>query len=274
MRIAHFSDPHFAVFSSDLRQFLSKRWIGNLNLLLNRSKNYQEMHLRLLPALFKTLEVKTVCLTGDLTTTSLDSEFELAKEFVGAFEVPFHIVPGNHDCYTKEAEKNGTFYRYFPNLSLQTSRIDVQFMGQKWWWVGIDAAIATPIGCSYGLFTLQMQHDLRKTLEAIPKDDHIIIGNHFPLYPKGSPHHHLKGADLLQNVVHEFQNIRLYLHGHDHHPYTRAGSPFVLNAGSSAHKRLGAFTIIDLSETEFSLQNYVWKGIWEKDWLLKEHFSK
>ena len=120
-QIVHISDPHFAAVTYNPMQFLSKRWLGNLNLMLFRNKSYQTDHLMHLPALFKALDVEAVCITGDMASTSRHEEFKLAKKFVDQFRekgMKTFVLPGNHDVYTKGAEREKRFYHYFPSEAL------------------------------------------------------------------------------------------------------------------------------------------------------------
>ncbi|NGX53770.1 MAG: 3',5'-cyclic adenosine monophosphate phosphodiesterase CpdA [Chlamydiae bacterium] len=116
IRLAHLSDPHFASVTYSPRQFFSKRWLGNTNLILFRKKAYQTDHLKHIPELLETLDVETVFITGDVATTSRDEEFAKAAAFASKFKQPVHLVPGNHDCYTRGSDREKRFYRYFPAL--------------------------------------------------------------------------------------------------------------------------------------------------------------
>ena len=80
LRIAHLSDPHFSKITYSPRQFLSKRWMGNLNLLLFRNQAYQTQYLWHLPELVESLEVESVFITGDFSSTSLNEEFLEGKK--------------------------------------------------------------------------------------------------------------------------------------------------------------------------------------------------
>ena len=81
MKLAHLSDPHFSQIGLTRESFKTKRWIGALNLLLFRQKSYNTEHLQDLPAFLKTLDLDHICITGDFSSLSLDSEFAEAKEF-------------------------------------------------------------------------------------------------------------------------------------------------------------------------------------------------
>lgn len=283
LRIAHLSDPHFSSLSFNLKQFLSKRWIGNLNLFLFRNRAYQTEHLWHLPELLKTLEVEATFITGDFSSTSLDEEFSEGKRLVTSFEergLPLYVVPGNHDCYTRETQRNRRFYTFFASQSLQEKRVECVKLGKGWWYVGLDCAVASPPFCAYGKFFKATEQHLKEALLKIPSNEHVIIANHFPLFTTGRPEHDLKRAEALQELLHAFPQVKLYLHGHDHTYYIvdlqREGFPLVLNSGSCAHKPDGTFFLIDLFDTECLVQRLLFRKekenfSWVIDW--ERHFN-
>jgi len=255
IKIAHLSDPHFASITYNLNQFLSKRWLGNTNLICFRNKTYQTDHLTHIPNLLSSLGVDAVCITGDFTTTSLDAEYERARAFVDQFKelnLKTFVLPGNHDVYTRESERSARFHHYFPS-SLEKNRIEVQNIAERWWYIGLDCALATGLVFSNGKFFDQMQIDLEKAIASIPPNEFIIIANHFPLFSAVNWRHGLVGAKKLTQILKRHANIKLYLHGHDHVPYivdkVDEGFPLVLNSGSVAHLPKGSFYMLELSDT-------------------------
>ncbi len=252
LRLAHLSDPHFARISLHPNQFLSKRWIGNINLILLRSPFYHITPLFHFPDLMDHHQVHAVCCTGDFATTSLPEEFQEAKNFIKDFNIPVFTVPGNHDCYTKEAEEKKMYYHYFPDHDLEKERVSCKKIKDGWWWIGLDCTLATPPFCAYGKFFSEMHQTLERKLKEIPKSDFVVINNHFPLYPSGDPKHDLRRAKDLQKLLQGFSNVKLYLHGHDHLPYIierkEQNLPIVFNSGSCARKRGGGFTLLDLND--------------------------
>lgn len=275
LRIAHLSDPHFSHITLNPNQFLNKRWIGNINLILFRRHAYQTGHLSHLPELFETLKVEHVCITGDFSSLSLDSEFEAGRQFVQSFSQPVHFIPGNHDCYIKEIENSRRFYDFFPSEDLKTKRVEKKSLGKGWWWIGLDCACATPPFYALGCFFPEMENELIRILSEIPETDRVIIGNHFPLYPTNRSMHDLKRALELQEVLKQYPQVKLYLHGHDHKYYvkdrTKKGLPLVFNSGSAAHRPDGTFFLFDLHEKECLVEKLLFRKdksgfSWVIDW--------
>ncbi len=285
MRIAHLSDPHFTHFTLDPSQFLSKRWMGNWNYQLFRRRAYQTDHLWHLPEFLAALNVDFLFITGDFSSTSLDDEFDESKLFVERFNkagIPTHVLPGNHDCYTKEVEKKRRFYDFFPSEKLRQQRVVSLPLKQGWWYIGLDCALPTPLFCAYGLFTEEMEAQLEQTLSFIPENNRVILANHFPLFTAGRPFHDLKRADALQQLLKKFPQIALYLHGHDHRHYIidrqQEKLPLTLNSGSCAHQPNGTFYLVDLFEKECLIQQLLysqekesctWTIHWQQHYKLK-----
>lgn len=284
LRIAHLSDPHFSKTSFHVSQFFSKRWIGNFNLLFCRKHAYQTEHLWHLPEILKSLNVESVFITGDFSSTSLDAEFAKGKAFVEAFKekgIPFFLVPGNHDCYIKAIEKHKQFYSFFISNDLKEKRVERIFLGKGWWAINLDCAVATPPFCSYGVFSENTEKHLIEALSSIPATDRVLITNHFPLFTTDRPLHDLKRAGALQKVLQRFKQVKLYLHGHDHGHYVidrhEEGFPLVLNCGSCAHKPDGTFFLIDLFDTECLVERLLFRRepnnsfSWSIDW--QKHYE-
>jgi len=260
MRILHLSDPHFSQVCFHPRQFLSKQWLGNLNLALFRRGRYQTSHLEELPELATQLKVEFVMLTGDMSSTSQPIELEMARDFVHLFQQPVLTLPGNHDAYTRTAEQTQIYYHYFPSKDMQALRIEKRSLQKGWWWVGLDCARANNVLKSNGAFYAHMDEPLHDILRNIPQQDSVIIGNHFPLYTRGRPLHDTARAKALQTILRTYPQVKLYLHGHDHAPYMidrqDEGFPLVLNAGTIAYLPGGTFYLLDLNKQECRLTRY------------------
>lgn len=281
LRIAHLSDLHFGYVTKSLTQFLSKRWIGNLNLLLFRRRSYKSDHFLYLPKLLKSLKVDSICFTGDFTATSLPEEFQLAKTFLSSFSIPYFTLPGNHDCYTKQSEKSQEFYRFFPpkngilGHNLGTDRVFCTQIKDNFFWLALDCAVATPPFNAYGIFTEEMREKTEAILTSLSPKDQIIMGCHFPLFSSNRPTHELKNSEKLRDLLKKWPQIKVYLHGHDHKPYIidkrKEGLPLVLNSGCSAIQENGGFYLIDFSDKAYHVQHFFYKE--EKGWYPEVNYT-
>lgn len=270
LRLVHLSDIHFAVPSFNPNQFLSKQWIGNLNLLFFRRKTCDSRHIWKLIQLFHALKVDAVCITGDLTTTSQSIEFAKAQDFVKELQqlYPVFLIPGNHDCYTKKAQQAKLYYQFFPS-TLSNTRIESRILMRNWWYIGLDTTVATMPFFAYGEFFKSLHITLRHHLTEIPANFNILIANHFPLFSTGHPRHDLKNHQDLQSILKSFPQVKVYLHGHDHESYTIDGRkeklPLTINAGSCSLIERPSFLLLDLTHDECVINKYCYDKEWTKD---------
>jgi 3',5'-cyclic AMP phosphodiesterase CpdA len=278
LRIAHISDLHFAKATYNLSQFFSKRWIGNLNLLFSRKQDYLPERLASLPSLFQELKVDIVLVSGDLSTTSLSEEFGLARSFLKQIEeknIPVIALPGNHDHYTKSAYKNRLFYQFFNSkfspknegvfaYNLKEHKVAAKPLPHNWWLVALDTALSTPIVSSRGLFSSELEENLKKVLSLIPSDQPILLVNHFPLFPHESPRKTLQRSNALQEVIKNFPNIKMYLHGHTHRhclaDLRANGFPIIMDCGSTTHREKGSWNLLTISPKECAVKVYNWNA--------------
>lgn len=270
LRCAHISDLHFGQPTWNPSQFFSKRWVGNLNLLFLRSKEYSPQYLGALVDTFKKLRINCVFIAGDLSCTSLKAEFLKAKEFVETLKAAgmlVFIIPGNHDHYTKKDYQAQTFYSFFDDTfsegvtpSLKREKVAARYLGHQWWLVGLDTALATPLFAAYGVFSSEIEQNLRKTLNSIPKEHHILLMNHFPLFKQPSPRNTLQGHEALRALLEEFPNVRFYLHGHTHRhciaDLRPNNLPIILDSGSTAHHQKGTWNLIEIASNGGLVETY------------------
>lgn len=264
-RLAHISDLHFSKLIWNPFQFCSKRWLGNLNLLLKRKNAFRPDNLTTLFPIFHERKIDAVLITGDLTSTSHEEEFIMAKQFVESLEqekFKVFTLPGNHDQYTKKAFKNQLFYQFFnatyappadllSSLSLKEDRLTAAYFGHGWWLIGLDTAIATSLTSSNGYFSPELEQKLEKALKEIPSDHHVILINHFPIFSNESPRKSLIRKDALKKQIEKFPKIKLFLHGHTHRhciaDLRNSNLPIFLDSGSTSQKEGGTWNLIDVT---------------------------
>lgn len=277
IKIAHISDLHFSKILWDIKQFFSKRWIGNLNVIFNRRKihlNYKPYEI--IPFL-KNKNYTHVLISGDVSTTSHKKEFDMAKAYIKQLEelgLKVYLIPGNHDCYLKRVERKKLFYKHFKDYfpgnisSIKQSKIEKVSLDEGLWLVLLDTTKPCPIHLSQGFYTLEHDKLLQKTLASIPKKDSIILMNHFPLFQYESKRRSMLGAELLQKTLKKFPNVVLYLHGHTHKNTVAnlrsSGFPIILDSGSLSHNTRSFFNSITIADKQVIIQSlkYKSKNLW------------
>jgi 3',5'-cyclic AMP phosphodiesterase CpdA len=275
MRIAQISDLHFTRSCWNPLRFCSKRLAGMANWLFFRQKCFSRQPLMAIPALFKSLDLDFVMVCGDLTSTSLPREFEAARKFFNKIGTPCLYIPGNHDQYTRGSQREMRFYRSFYNtqspiqhplqfFSLSKHGIEVHPLKPSWWCVALDTALPTKLTSSNGLFSATLEKYLEEVLRSLPKDDHIILINHFPFFENDITLHRLIRGDRLRALLERFPNVQFYLHGHTHR-HTIADLrpshlPVILDAGCPSQKQNSTWNLIDCTDERCTIQGFHWNG--------------
>lgn len=268
--IAHLSDLHFSKIS--VFPLSLKRFVGTTNLLITRKRSYIATHLLKLPKLLKSLDVKNILITGDLSSTSLEKEFLQAKKFIDSFDkqVKFFIIPGNHDTYTKKSSKSSYFENILKsksNSKTNLEKIELYSLSDKWMYIGLDTTLVTSLFSASGLFSKEMEENLIATIESIPKDKNIIISNHFPIFHKAPKRKLLKRKEALIDILKKYPNIKLYLHGHTHKSsiIKKENLPFMICSGCTSHKKNASFNILEFENDKCFVKSYILKGaMWQK----------
>ena len=268
LRFIHMSDLHFAHPTWSLSQFFSKRWLGNLNLIFSKERDFLTDRLLPLITLSKEKQVSHLVVSGDLTTTSLKREFSKAKEFLSEFTragIETFVLPGNHDQYTFGAYQEKRFYEFFPS-EMKERGLSVSKWNEHWWFIALDTAIATSLVSSQGVFSIELEKKLEEALSQIPKEASIVLANHFPFFTHEPRRKRLIRAKELRELLERHPQIKLYLHGHTHRPTIadlRASNlPIVLDCGSTPH-RTGSFHLIELSPQACKIEAFKWNQEWK-----------
>jgi 3',5'-cyclic AMP phosphodiesterase CpdA len=279
MRIAQISDLHFTHLTFNPFRLFSKRALGVFNWLLRRRNHFFEHQLTPLPQLFQELGVDLVLVGGDLSTTALKKEFEKASRFVSQINQPWFATSGNHDRYTRRSCRNKHFYQFFHHerkevsepvefFTLKDHRIEAHKIGKGWRLILLDTSLATHFHSAEGLFSEKLEEYLREVLALIPKEESILILNHFPFFQNDEKRHNLRRGKELQKILEENPRIRLYLHGHTHRQTVAdlqlSRLPIVLDSGSCAQGKKGSWNLIDLKPESCIISTYRWDHQWTK----------
>lgn len=257
MRIAQISDFHYTCLSWNPLRLFPKRFVGQMNWLLHRNDQFCCQTLEALPKLLASLNVDWVFLGGDFTSSSLDKEFSLAKSFVDQLTLPWIAIPGNHDMYTRSSFKKKRYYQYLKNgnasvFSLDTDGVEAHRIADGWWIIALDTTRPTGLWSAKGLFSQNQEKLLDHFLNSLPKDESVILLNHYPFFQHGLPQHSLEGGERLQALLQRHPNILLYLHGHTHGriiaDLQASRLPVVLDSGCIADKKTGSWNLIDVEK--------------------------
>ncbi len=244
--VAQISDLHVL----DLRgvsplRFLNKRATGLVNLMLGRRDAHPA---RIGAALVEDLVEQApdhVCVTGDLTNLALEGEFETARRLLAPLggASSLSVVPGNHDVYTRGAQRDARFESYFADL-LWCGPLPAPTERYPWFKrvgelniVGLCSAVPRAPLMSNGVVGAE-----QLTRLAALGDEHDFAGRftvvmvHHNLHARGPRKDHLHGLDDRDQVLAACQDVGvdLLLHGHTHVAHRfRRGRLRVIGCGSS-----------------------------------------
>jgi 3',5'-cyclic AMP phosphodiesterase CpdA len=229
MRVAHLSDVHLlSISGTTLGDYLNKRFLGGVNVALNRGKHYSVEVFDALVEDVNALGIEEVVCTGDLTNLAFKSEFEFAAQhFAGFARGPVHVtcIPGNHDAYVAESE--GRFERIFREYCAsdpgwEDARGDgvwplVRIRGDVAI-VGLSSSRPAPIFFAHGELGDEQLLRLAKVLSDGRLRDklRLVLVHHPPAGPYLKKWaRHLRDHEKLARVV-EKVGAELILHGHEH----------------------------------------------------------
>ncbi len=230
--LIHVSDLHFVDDSLRLRDLirkegiLSKRIAGWLNYRFNRRRQFHTgIRTRIIEYLKET-EWDYLIVSGDLTTLSLEQEFEDAR---GQLEPLIQkgsviLTPGNHDRYVKKSIDPDlmaqAFHDCFPFNQMSPADDEVRHLELG------DEAVIFEIATSCPRVHIssrgRIQADLIAFSDLINKNysDRLkLVVGHYPAFlpqdEEESYLHRLAERNRLQQFLIN-SNIDIYLHGHIH----------------------------------------------------------
>jgi 3',5'-cyclic AMP phosphodiesterase CpdA len=274
MRLVQISDVHFTRPTINPLRFCSKRLAGMANWFFFRRNWYSHEPLNELPELFKSLDVDWILVGGDLSSTSLNSEFEAAKAFFDSIDQRKIFIPGNHDQYTRGSHREKRFYGFFSNprkiehpldfFSLAEHGIEIHQLNPAWWCIALDTAPPTSLTSSNGVFAKTTENYLIEALDALPKNARVILLNHFPFFENDQCLHRLVHADRLRILLERYPKVCLYLHGHTHRhiiaDLRHARLPLIIDSGCPIQKFESTWNLIDLTDNGCKVDGYHWNG--------------
>lgn len=249
MRIAVLGDIHHYRLFVPPWKLLSKRLLGQTNLWLNRRKRFNRTLLLIALKRIASIKPDLLLLSGDLTTTSLETEFADIAALLEpvASEIPTVAVPGNHDRYTFSAARSRRMEQMLPTI-VPRAFPSCQQLTDRWHLLALDAA-EPQMFTARGRLGHDQLRDARAYLSGLTQDDGLVVLCHYPIKspPRALPitwDHKLADSRRLRRLLVRCPARLLYLHGHIHKPwcwqpkrsdqshftYVNAGAPCLVSA--------------------------------------------
>ncbi len=269
-RIAHLSDPHVLDLTGvgTSRLVTNKRLTGWANLKLNRSSHHKPWVVEAMMEDLRAHRVDHVVVTGDLTNLALEPEFERVRalfDAMGYGPEELSVVPGNHDLYTRGAERTQRFAHFFaPHLTSDLPDIGVEHPSGVFPFVrlrgpvalvGLSTAVARPPLVASGWAGPAQIEALARALEhpEVLARTPVLFAHHPLTNPRGRVASALRGWSDVDALRARLDDVRhaLALHGHLHHRVHE-----VIPTARGAIHRLGATSASLLAHDPRAMAGY------------------
>ena len=176
--------------------------------------------------------VSFVVITGDITELGTNQELKLAKQILDSLDVPYYIIPGNHD--TGWSESGGlSFSKTFGGDKFHFVFNGIHFLG---------CASGPYVRMSDGHVPRSAVNWLANELKRIGKGEPVIFLNHYPL--DNGLDNWYEVIDLLKqkNTV-----LALCGHGHNNRPVQAEEIPAVMGRSNlRATAPEGGYNLVDI----------------------------
>lgn len=275
LRFLHTSDIHLLRLDGvGPWRYLNKRLTGRLNLAIKRGKKQDQSLFDRMIEQVEELSLDRFVVTGDLTNLALESEFELCVEKFETIPVPITVIPGNHDTYTRGAERTQRFEHYMGRyMDGERESGDYPFV-QRFddvALIGVSSAVATPPFDATGQCGAKQLARLRRMLTSLGEEGlaRVVLVHHPPVDGLSKPKHALIDRSAFGEVI-AAAGAELILHGHEHVNSEASlcgpdGPVPVHGIASGTSKlqkpgRAAAFSVYDVSSSGFTRELYEWNG--------------
>lgn len=211
-------------------------------------------------------DIDFVILSGDITEFGADQELKLAKRILDSLQLPWYVIPGNHDGNWSENGAN-TFRTVFGGETFFFKHKGYQFIG-------------TNSGPNMRMSPGQIPRENLVWMDSVfaanpDKHTPLIYINH---YPQDSSLNNW--FDALKRV--KTRNVQLAFcgHGHVNKAYDWEGIPGVMGRSNlRANKAVGGYNIVTIGDGKASYQERnPGVGTQEKPWLevplFDHHYDK
>jgi len=227
--LAHVTDPHFRGFAgASPLDFVNKRALGTLNLIVNRTRKHKMELLEALRVDMRAQAPDHLALTGDFANVSLPGEWRAALAWIdtcGLEPAAISVIPGNHDAYIEEVVASRAFEKLFapymthdlpvgeggrPDYPYAQIRDGIAF-------VGVSSSVATGDTGAWGRVGDAQLARLEALLAspALAGKTRVVLIHHPPVRQKHGEERNLRDRAALAAVL-ERVGADLVLHGHDH----------------------------------------------------------
>ncbi len=179
-------------------------------------------------------DIAFVVLTGDITELGTNEELKLAKQILDSLDVPWHIIPGNHD--TGWSESGGVmFTTVFGYDKFSFEYNGIRFLG---------CASGPYVRMSDGHVPRDAVNWLEAELKKVQPGQPVIFLNHYPMD---------NGLDNWYEITDRLKNHNTWAvlcgHGHSNKAMNFEDIPGVMGRSNlRAKAALGGYNLVDVRE--------------------------
>jgi 3',5'-cyclic AMP phosphodiesterase CpdA len=226
--LAHVTDPHFRGFAgASAADFVSKRVVGALNLVVNRTRKHKMELLEVLRQDMRGQAPDHLALTGDLSNVSLPGEWRAALAWLdtcGLEPAAISVIPGNHDAYVPAVISTRAFEKLFApymtnDMPPAGERTDYPYVQIRDGiaFVGVSSSVPTGDLGAWGRIGDAQLARLEAALAApeLAGKTRVVLVHHPPVLHKPGEQRNLRDRAALAAVLARV-GAELVLHGHDH----------------------------------------------------------
>ena len=161
--------------------------------------------------------IEAIVVSGDLTQRARLKQFYRCKRFLQELDLPYLVVPGNHDIplfnIWRRIRQPFHYYKLF------FGSLEQQLETQHFYIIGLNTI--RPKFHSKGAISTKQIESVALQLEHAPSDKKIIIVSHQPFYTADLEHHHLNdcpdhAVQAMRKWADSNQALYAVLHGHLH----------------------------------------------------------
>jgi 3',5'-cyclic AMP phosphodiesterase CpdA len=263
MRIAVIGDIHLFTLKVHPKRLLSRRFMAHTNLWLNRRHRFNHGLLPDLVEHAQSLDPELVLFSGDVSTSSLESEFEDLLEVVKPLtdQTPGVLVPGNHDRYTFKSRRVRRIETLLERVMPQEFP-HTRTLRDGWTLLALDSAIPNKVW-SRGALGDEQFAKAEAVIRDVPADEALLVLCHYPCtLPPRVPSawsHDLRENARLRRALTDCPGRVVFLHGHIHKPW------HVLPGGNGKADR-PAFECLNAGSPCMTSEKYpLGQGFWHLD---------
>ncbi|MEO7768809.1 MAG: PQQ-binding-like beta-propeller repeat protein, partial [Ferruginibacter sp.] len=215
-------------------------------------------------------DIAFVVITGDITEMGTNEELKLAKQILDSLDIPWYIIPGNHD--TGWSESGGVmFSTVFGNDKFMFEYNGIQFLG---------CASGPYVRMSDGHVPRDAVNWLKTTLKHISPGQPVIFFNHYPVNDALDNWYEI--TDLLRK--HNTWAV-LCGHGHSNKAMNFEDIPGVMGRSNlRAREDIGGYNLVNVRNDSIvfterkpgreTLKSWTGVKIETKQYDVKKHFNR